>query len=112
MRSVFGLITQLVWVNKDLKKACWDDINRKSVGPLIVRTIQGSLTNIINFAVTKFLPLTIIGVINNLGPPVTMVVAFFVLKEKIKAFEIVMITLTVGCILVIVIGGNKDSDES
>ena len=44
-----------------------------------------------------------------------MAVAFFVLKERVKRFEVIMIILTVACILIIVIGGtsgNGDSDEA
>lgn len=46
-----------------------------------------------------------IAIVNNMGPPVTVVLAFIVLKETVKKFEILMITLTVGGILVVVIGG-------
>ena len=110
MRSVFALICQAIYVNKELKKAVWDDINKKNVSPLIVRTIQGSISNIINYSVTKYLPLTMIAIVNNLGPPVTVFLAFIVLKERLKGFEIFMITLTVAGIMTVVIGG-EDSDD-
>ena len=110
MRSVFALVCQAIYVNKELKKAVWDDINKKNVSPLIVRTIQGSISNIINYSVTKYLPLTMIAIVNNLGPPVTVFLAFIVLKERLKGFEIFMITLTVAGIMTVVIGG-EDSDD-
>ena len=47
-----------------------------------------------------------IAIVNNLGPPITVLVAYLVLKEKLKKFEMVMIALTVGAILVVVIGGD------
>lgn len=69
-----------------------------------MRSTQGSVTNIINYSVTKYLSLTFIAIVNNLTPPLTMVVAFCVLKEKIKRFEIIMIVLTVAAIMTTVIG--------
>lgn len=106
MRSLFALVCQAIYVNKELKKAVWDDINRSNVGPLIVRSSQGAVTNIINYSVTKYLPLTMIAIVNNLGPPVTVLMAFIVLKERVKKFEILMIALTVAGILTVVVGGE------
>ena len=67
------------------------------------------MTNIINYSVTKYLPLTMIAIVNNMGPLVTLVLAFFLLKERIKGFEIVMIFLTVAGVLVVVIFADPSS---
>ena len=75
---------------------------------MIVRTAQGSVTNIINYSVTKFLPLTMIAIVNNLGPPITVFFAYLFLKEKLKKFDVVMISLSVAAILVVVVGGNDE----
>lgn len=39
MRSAFALTFQVIFVNKDLKPAVWDGVDRQSVGPLIFRSI-------------------------------------------------------------------------
>lgn len=111
LRSIFALICQAIYVNKDMKKAVWDDINRSNVCPLIVRSSQGAITNIINYSVTKFLPLTMIAIVNNLGPPITVLMAFIVLKERIKKFEMLMILMTVAGILIVVIFGKNDPND-
>ena len=103
MRSCFALSLQALIVNKDLKPAVWDGVDRKSVGPLIFRSLQGTCTNVINYSVTKFLPLTMICIVNNMGPLVTVVLAFFLLKELIRCFEILMIVLTVAGVMVVTI---------
>ena len=84
----------------------WDGIDRKSAPPLIFRTFQGTITNIINYSVTKYLPLTLIAIVNNMSPLICVVLAFFILKEKIKGFEIVMIVLTVAGVLTVVVFQN------
>ena len=45
-----------------------------------------------------------IGVVNNLTPLVTVVLAFLILKERIKLFEILMLLVTVSCVIVLVVG--------
>ena len=43
-----------------------------------------------------------------MGPLVTVVLAFLILKEKIRTFEFVMIFLSIGGILIVVLGNNSD----
>ena len=63
----------------------------------------------ISVAVSKFLPLTLIAVVSNLGPPITIIAAFFFLKEKLKKFELIMVILTIGAVFVYIFGGEDDS---
>lgn len=70
------------------------------------------MTNIINYSVTKYLPLTLIAIVNNMGPLITVILAFFILKERIKCFEIMMICLTVGGVLIVVLFENSESQTS
>lgn len=112
LRSGFALLFQLIIVNKELKKAVWDGVDKKSAGPLVFRSIQGTMTNIINYSVTKYLPLTMIAIVNNMGPLVTLVLAYLILKERIKRFEILMIVLTVAGVLVVVIFADPNASDS
>ena len=111
MRSCFALTFQAMLVNKELKAAVWDGVDRKSAPPLVFRSIQGTMTNIINYSVTKYLPLTLIAIVNNMGPLITLVLAFVILKEKIKKFEILMIVLTVGGVITVVAFSNSAVDS-
>jgi drug/metabolite transporter (DMT)-like permease len=70
------------------------------------------MTNIINYSVTKYLPLTLIAIVNNMGPLITVILAFFLLKERIKGFEILMICLTVGGVLIVVLFESSQSQTS
>jgi len=99
-------------VNKDLKGAVWDGIDRKSVGPLIFRSIQGTTTNIINYSVAKYIALTMICIVNNMGPLITVILAYFLLKERVKNFEIVMLCLTVGGVIVVTVFANSSTTDT
>lgn len=109
MRSLFALLIQAMFVNRELKHAVWDSIERDQVGSLVFRSVQGTLTNIINYSTAKFLPLTIIAICNNMGPLIALVLAFVILKERIKRFEVLMIVLSVCGILTVVLGGNDST---
>ncbi len=112
MPCLFGITCQVIQLNLGLKKAVYDGINKTNVVPLIIRTTQGVLSNLINTAVTKFLPLTIIGVVSNLAPVIVVIAAFFLLKEKLKVFEIVIILLTVACVILVVVGGDEGTSTT
>ena len=102
MRSVFAITFQAIIVNKDLKLAVWDGVDKKSTGPLIFRSIQGTMTNIINFSLVKYLPLTMIAIVTNMAPLIAMVLAYFILKEKLTIFDVTMLTLTFLGIVIVV----------
>ena len=53
-----------------------------------------------------------IAIVNNLGPPITVLCCFLILKEKLKLFEMIMVALTVAAILVVVIGGNDSTERT
>lgn len=63
MMSVCGILIMVVTVNKRLKKETWDCVTRDQVGSLAFKTISGTVTNIINYTVTKYIPLTIISIV-------------------------------------------------
>jgi len=67
-------------------------------------------TNIINYSVTKYIPLTIISIVNNLSPIIVCVLAFLILKEQIRAFDILMMLLTLGGIFGTIFTAEPDPD--
>ena len=76
-------------VNRRAKYVMWDSIQRDQWYPLMARTIQGNFTNMINFTSIKFFTLTLVAVVNNFAPLLTVLLAFFVLGEKLRMFKIV-----------------------
>lgn len=106
MRSVFAIACQIILYNRALKAAVWDGVDRASAGPLFFRSMQGCFSNIINFSATACVPLTMISIINNMSPLVTLIFAFLILKERIKCFEVLMIVLLVSGIIVVVVFAN------
>ena len=108
MRSVFAITFQAIIVNKNLKPAVWDGVDKQSAGPLVFRSIQGTVTNMINYSVVKYLPLTLIAIVTNMAPLIAMVLAYFLLKENLTKFDVIMLALTVLGIVVVVSFNNPD----
>ena len=53
-----------------------------------------------------------IAIINNMSPFVTVILAYFILKERIKCFEVLAIVLLVSGILVVVLFSDDDTSSS
>lgn len=112
LRAAFSMSFQIMLYNRELKAAVWDGVDRASAGPLFFRSMQGVFSNVINFSATACVPLTMISIINNMSPLVTLVLAFIILKERIKFFEIVMIVLLVSGIIVVVVSADGEAADS
>ena len=113
-RSIIAITTMILWVNVGLKKAVWDGVKGPNVAALSFRTVQGALTNIISYSSTKYLPLTVIAIINNLGPLATVILAYIILKERLKAFEMVVMLISLGTVITFSLfdSDDKGADKS
>jgi len=111
-RSIWVIVLTIVYYNCNLKKYTYDTVKGQSKKALTFRTLQSSLSNIIKNWAPKYIPLTIISIIGNLGPMVTVVLAFFLLKEKLKKVELWVMLATLVCIVVVIVAGTDQTVES
>ena len=102
MRSIFAIAFQAMYVNKELKAAVWDGINRNNCGALVARTALGVAINSINYAIARYLPLSYLAIAVNMGPFITLILAYYMLNERITVFDVTMITMTIAGILVVI----------
>jgi len=75
-----------VKLNKDIKYVMWDSINRDNVGGLVFRTVQGNISIFIQFMCVKYFALTTVGVTQNVSPLITVILAYFILSEKLAMY--------------------------
>ena len=69
------------------------------------------VAKIISMTIIKFLSLTFIAVVNNMGPPLTIFLAYIILKERIARFETIMVAVTVAGVTLYSIA-SRGSEES
>ena len=111
MRSVMCIGILTLHVNVKLKKETWDPVSCKNVGPLAFKTGASCITNLIQFSVTMFIPATIISIVSNLAPIIVVILAFLILKEEIRKFDVLMILMTLVGIFTIILGGDSDNND-
>ena len=60
----------------------------------------------------KYIPLTIISIVLNMAPIFVFLLAFFILKEVIKRYDLMMMFLTLVGILMVFLGNEKEKKDS
>ena len=105
IRSAIGLVIMAAIMNKNIKKHTWDSVTKDKVGSLIFKTFTGTTTTIIVNIATKYIPLTIIAVVSNLAPIVVVILAFLILKEQVRRFDVLMMLLSLVGIFTIIFTG-------
>ena len=83
-------------VNRNLKYVCYDSIGEGMWYPLWARVVQGNITIFINFTSIKFFSLTLVAVVNNFGPLFTVVLAYYILGEKLGRFKLFQLFFAFG----------------
>lgn len=107
-RSLFGIVICAVTVNKELPKALWTCIKPGQFKNIILRCAQAIAINIIEYNVVKNIDLVFQGIARNLTPIATVILAYFMTKERFSRLDQFFILVSlVGVILVNVGAGEK-----
>lgn len=88
----------------------YDSVNKKDYPLLALRTFCSTLTQVINSYSSKYIPITIIGIVNNLSPMVTVLLAFIFLNERLRAIDLVFLVLLAAGIFTVVLGQKSSLD--
>jgi drug/metabolite transporter (DMT)-like permease len=107
LRSIWSTIFLSLLANKNLKNIAYDSIPRSAMPTLAFRCCQGAFTNTVNYVAAKYLPLGIVGVINNMAPAVTVTLAFFFLREKLFCVDLTFLAAALTGCIAIVVGGSS-----
>ena len=110
MRSFWSLLILLLLINFNFKKVMYDSVNKSDYPFLLFKTFSSTLIQIINMFSSKYIPLTIIGVVNNLSPMVTVLLAFLFLGERLRVLDLVLLGLLAAGIFTIVLGASKTAN--
>jgi EamA domain-containing membrane protein RarD len=103
-RSIVATVSIVVWLRSDLKRVTYDEVVGVHDKELTFRSLQSAWSNMIKTAASKYISLLMISVIANLGPPITVVMAFFWLNESVNGFEAVLMFLQMCCAMIVVFG--------
>lgn len=110
MRSIWGLIILFLLINVNLKKIMYDSVNKRDYPFLVFKTLSSTVTQIINSYSSRYIPLTIIGVVNNLSPMITVLLAFIFLGERLRVLDLIFLGLLAAGIFTVVLGAKKTAN--
>lgn len=71
------------------------------LGVMLVRNIAGLVGFTALVYALKYLPMAMFMILNNTGPFIASLMAFFFLKERLMKHEVIAMLLSFGCVLVI-----------
>ena len=112
VQSMCANMIVMTLLNFKSKSVLIDEIPKSNHFLLAFRSIQGSLGSLINNSCVKRIPLSEIGVVNNLSPICCSVLALTILKEKMTIGQTVFLVLTTLGVIMVVLGKQSDSKST
>jgi drug/metabolite transporter (DMT)-like permease len=104
VRSAFSIFYLAFMINKDAKKIFYTKMERKYLGPLVFRSIQSTVSSLINMVAVLHIEIVIVSLVNNTTPVFVCLLAMCFLKEKLKVAEVFFMALTFGAVIMIIVG--------
>lgn len=95
----------LVYLNKRIKYIMYDSVDVASVPPLATRVITGNFAIFVNFMSVKFFKLTMVAMVINCAPFVTLFLAGPILGEKVTSGQVISLFVAFGGITLMILGG-------
>ena len=111
-RGLIAFTMKMLQLNINAKKELWDDIDMPSLPSLIFRCFQGGASLVIAFMSIKYFPVSTVGIVCSLAPPITMVLACVFLKEFSDLKEIIQMTLIVMAIMAVILGAEGEQKDT
>jgi drug/metabolite transporter (DMT)-like permease len=110
MRSIFAILILSVSINRNLKSVMY--VSRELYPKFILRVLLGILSILtMNFAVKSF-SLSVVAVLNNINPILTMLFAWLLLKEKVTKLDLVSIILVFSSVMMMLLGITTSPKKS
>ncbi len=112
IRSCFSLVYLLIGMNVKVKQLFIDEYRREFTGPLIFRSLQSSISSIINMVAVYYIDVVVVSLVNNTTPVFVCLLAMCFLGERLKIAEVVFMTMTFVCIIVIIAGEGTSTTSN
>lgn len=106
-RGFSAVMVMLIYMGRDTKKQLFENVNVDNFPPLAFRIFQGIFSQFIRYYSMTFFSLSMIGVIQKLAPVFTVVLAYFILSEKLTNLEITLNVVAIIASLLVTVGDHK-----
>jgi drug/metabolite transporter (DMT)-like permease len=110
LRSITAAIIFGCLMNKNIKYYMYTSIERRHIGHLAARVLQGLLMLVCIYTSVKYLPLVYTSLTSNLGPLLTAVFSYIFLKKGLSKIDVVILVISfLGVVFMIL--GSFQSDS-
>ena len=107
IRSGVSCLILVAWHRSQLKYIMWDSVDSKSARPLGIRVVTGSWNIFLNFYTVKYFSLTLLAMVQNCAPFVSMVLAGAFLSEKSALSDWVYLVISFAAIALVIMFGKQ-----
>ena len=111
-KALASCILLAVSLNANLKYICYDSIDMGSIGALLFKTFQSSICIFISYNSVKHFSVSTASTASAMAPLITVVLAWLLLGEKIKAYTVVSIVIVFSSVLMIIFGVQGEEKEN
>ena len=91
-------------MNKNIKYYMYSSIEKRLVGHLAARVIQGVIMLVCIYTSVKYLPLVYTALTSNLGPLLTALGSYFFFKKGLNRIEIIVLIVSFLGVVVMILG--------
>jgi drug/metabolite transporter (DMT)-like permease len=88
-----------------------DQVTRSNIVPITTRMLQVSFSMFVSYYALKFFTTTSVTMVNQLSPMFTVLLAYFILKERLTIRECIVLLAAFMAVTLVILGGDEQSDQ-
>ena len=108
LRSLTSALLFTCLINKNFKHLMYDSIDRKYFGHLALRVFQGIFHMLCIFTSVKYLPLVYTSLAANLGPLLTAVFSYVILKKGLSRVDTMVLVISFLGVVIMIFGSFSE----
>ena len=112
MKAIISILILFIAINRNLKYVMYDCVDPEAKGALAFKTGQSTASIFISYNAMKYFSVSTVGVVCGLTPLIACVLARLILKEKLTCWTVASIFIVLACVLMVIFGADKTTDES
>lgn len=104
LKAVISMVILLISINVNLKNVCWDSVDPRSIGALTFKSFQSMISILISYNAMKYFSVSLTSVVCNLSPFSALFLAFWLLGENIRCWNIFAVFIIFASVCLVVLG--------
>lgn len=108
MKVALSTVILVLVINVKLKHVMYDSIDPDSKWALAYKSVQASVSVLIQYNAMKYFSVSTTGVVCSLVPLIACILAAVILKENLTVYTVVSVLIVLSCIITILLGAQGE----